>query len=67
MSYTQSMAWQRTHRRGTKQPVIMSTRSGFWPSYGFLSECYWPYVAKCRAEGDTPMSSEDYYNHQIKG
>ncbi len=65
MSYAQAMKWQRTHRKGTRQPVIMSTGSGFWPSRGFL-EYYWRYEKECQEQGKEPMECEAYYNATLK-
>ena len=62
MSYAQAMKWQKKHPKGTRQPMIMSTGSGFWPSHSFMTEDYFPYVEKCKTEGTTPMGCEEYYN-----
>jgi len=32
MSYQQEVKWEKKHRKGTHQHVIMSTGSGPWPS-----------------------------------
>lgn len=61
MSYQQAIKWGRKHRKGTRQPLIMSTGSGFWPSRAFLEEDYFPYREKCKAEGVEPMECEEYY------
>ena len=55
------MEWNKNHRKGTKQPVIMHTESGFWPSLAFLNK-YWKYVEACQAKGIQPMECEEYYN-----
>jgi hypothetical protein len=67
MSYTQAMKWQRTHRKGTRQPVIMSTGSGFWPAYGWLKNDFWPYLERCKAAGIEPMECQAYYNAGLRG
>jgi len=61
MSYSQAMKWAKKHRKGTRQPIIMSAGSGFWPSGSFLEEDYWPYVERCKQEGKEPMECETYY------
>lgn len=67
MSYDQTVKWGRRHRKGTNQPLLMSTQSGFWPSYGFLSSSYWPYVAECEAAGIEPIPCEEYYRATLNG
>lgn len=62
MSYKQAMKWARKHTRGTKQPVIMSTGSGFWPSHAFMMKNYFPYREQCKQEGKEPLTAEEYYN-----
>lgn len=66
MSYQQTVNWRKTHRRGTNQPLVMSTHSGFWPSQCFLTDYYWPYVEQCRADGIEPVSSETHYRMMVK-
>jgi hypothetical protein len=61
MSYKQAMKWQRTHRKGTRQPVLMSTGSGFWPAHRWLENDYWPYLERCKIAGIEPMPCESYY------
>lgn len=61
MSYNKMMNWHRKHRKGTKQPVIMHTNSGFTPSLSFLDK-YFQYKAKCEVNGNTPLTCEEYYN-----
>ena len=65
MSYAQAIKWSRKHPRGTRQKVIMSTGSGFWPSRDFLDEDYLPYLEKCRELGIQPKSAEDIYQEMI--
>ena len=66
MSYKQAMEWGKTHRKGTKQPLIMSTGSGFWPSRSFMEEDFIPYLKECKAEGVEPMECQDYYNSRLR-
>lgn len=61
MSYKQAMRWQRTHRKGTRQPVYMSTGSGFWPSGNWIKHDYIPYVEACQALGAEPLAAEIFY------
>jgi hypothetical protein len=63
MSYEQAMKWAKMHRKGTRQPMIMSTGSGFWPAHSWLEHDYWPYVDKCRVKGIEPLKDEEYYKH----
>lgn len=60
MSYAKAMKWAKKHPKGTKQPVIMSTNCGFWPSLGYLKN-YWKYEAACIAEGVEPLGCEPFY------
>jgi hypothetical protein len=66
MSYSQAMKWNKKPPKGTRQPVIMSTGSGFWPSGAFLTEDYFPYLERCKKEGIEPMECEEYYNSQLR-
>jgi len=65
MSYKQAMYWAKKHPKGTKQVVIMSTGSGFWPSHSFLSEDYFPYIEQCKLDGIEPLECEAYYNSKL--
>ena len=67
MSYEQAMKWHRKHPKGTRQPVRMSARSGFWPSGSWLKNCCWLYVDQCQHEGAKPMGAEEYYKSQLGG
>ena len=67
MSYAQAMKWQRTHRKGTRQPVLMSTGSGFWPAHHWLENTFWPYQEQCKAQEIEPMGCEAYYNATLSG
>ncbi len=60
------MKWNRKHPKGTRQPVLMHTNSGFTPSIAFLDEDYFPYREKCKAKGVEPMSCEDYYKSKLR-
>lgn len=62
MSYNKMMKWQRTHRKGTKQPCLMHTGSGFWPSSSFLDR-YFKYRGNCEAMGIKPAECEEYYRN----
>jgi hypothetical protein len=66
MSYKQAMKWQRKHIKGTKQPVLMHTNSGFWPSQGFLED-YWEYTAACEASKVAPLGCKEYYDATLRG
>jgi hypothetical protein len=63
MSYKQAMKWARKHPKGTRQHLIMSTNSGFWPARAFLENDYWPYADACRVAGVEPVSCEIFYRH----
>ncbi len=67
MSYAKAMKWQRTHPKGTRQPCLFHTNSGFWPSGGFLREDYWPYLERCKQDGTEPMGCEEYYRAMLRG
>lgn len=62
MSYTKMMKWNRKHPKGTKQPVLMHTNSGFWPSSAFL-DSYFEYKEECERYGVIPAECEDYYHN----
>jgi hypothetical protein len=67
MSYAQHVKHSRNHRKDKdRQPIIMTTGSGFWPSRAFLEEDYWPYVEQCERDGTTPMSGEAYYQSLLR-
>lgn len=61
MSYKQAMKWGRKHPKGTKQPVLMSTGSGFWPSGSWLKDVWWPYVERCKLQNREPIEQERFY------
>lgn len=63
MSYKKMMNWNRKHRKGTKQPVIMHTESGFWPSAAF-SKKWRAYAEEQERQGLPYMSMEQYYRSQ---
>jgi len=65
MNYNQAMRWGRRHPKGTRQPVIMSTGSGFWPARGWLEKDYWPYVDACHKAEVEPLKAEDFYYKTI--
>lgn len=64
MSYSQAMQWNRKHPKGTRQPMVFSTGSGFWPSVAFLDD-YAEYITECATTNTTPLSCRDYYDSQI--
>lgn len=66
MSYKQAMKWARKHPKGTKQPVIMSTNSGFWPAQAWLEGEFYPYLEECAANGTTPMTAKELYDSQVR-
>lgn len=66
MSYSKMMRWQRTHRRGTRQAVILSTSGGFWPAQAWLRHNYWPYVEACKAIGTEPLECEAFHKLTIR-
>ena len=61
MSYQQAMRWSKKHPKGTRQPVLMHTESGFWPSGDWLRENYWPYLAACADLNVEPLACEAFY------
>ena len=66
MSYAQAMRWSRKHPRGTRQPVVMSTGSGFWPAHSWLKEVFWPYCEACKAAGLKPWDAEAFYRRTTR-
>ncbi len=65
MSYTKMMKWNKRHRKGTRQPILMHTNSGFTPSIAFLDK-YFEYRAKCEAGGIEPIECQQYYNESLR-
>ncbi len=63
MSYAQAMKWSRKHPKGTRQPVLMSTGSGFWPAKAWLDHEYFPYRDACQTIGVEPIGCEAFYRH----
>ena len=63
MSYEKMMKWNKVHTKGTKQPVLMHTNSGFTPSSSFLDK-YWAYRLKAEEMGLNPIECEEYYHIQ---
>jgi hypothetical protein len=61
MSYEKAMRWSRAHPKGTRQPVLMSTGSGFWPAHSWLQGSFWPYLEACQAAGVKPLECEAFY------
>ena len=67
MSYEQAMRWARMHPTGTKQPMVFSTGSGFWPSASWLSEAWNPYVEACKQLGVEPFAMQVLYEFSLRG
>lgn len=64
MSYAKAMKWNKKHPKGTKQPVIMHTNSGFWPSGSFIKK--WVAYAEKQEAADLPyLDCETYYKTQL--
>jgi hypothetical protein len=63
MSYVQAMKWSRNHPKGTRQPVLMSTSSGFWPAKAWLDHEYFPYRDSCHVISVEPVGCEAFYRH----
>ena len=61
MSYKQAIRWSRKHPKGTRQTVIMSTGSGFWPAGSWLENNYYPYLDACKTADVEPMKAEQFY------
>jgi len=65
MSYKQAMRWSKKHPKGTKQPVLMSTGSGFWPAKSWIDNCWLPYAAACESLAIEPCNMERFYHSTI--
>jgi hypothetical protein len=63
MSYSQTMKWNTKHRKGTSQPLILSTGSGLWLSGAFLRDEYKPYTDACLSLGVDPVTAARLYQH----
>lgn len=61
MSYAQAVKWGRKHPKGTRQPVLMHTNSGFWPARAWLEGYFWPYLEACKAADVEPIECEPFY------
>jgi hypothetical protein len=66
VNYKQAMKWSRKHPKGTKQPVIMSTNSGFWPSRGTI-ESYQCYADACQKIDAQPLPIKEHYDLSCRG
>jgi hypothetical protein len=66
MSYKQMMKWHKKHPKGTRQPVLMHTNSGFWPAQSWLENEYNPYIDACDAIGVRAVKAETFYNFTIR-
>ena len=60
MSYAKMMKWNMKRRKGTRQPIIMHTESGFTPSQSFLVK-YFQYREESESAGIEPIKCEPYY------
>jgi hypothetical protein len=67
MDYTKMMRWNKKHPKGTRQPVLMHTGSGFWPAWSWLEHDYFPYHAACEAVGVKALDQESYYKKRVRG
>lgn len=65
MSYAKMMKWNKRHSKGMRQPVLMSTNSGFWPSGAFIKK-WAEYAEKCENEGKPYLECQQYYNLQLR-
>jgi hypothetical protein len=61
MSYEKMMKWNKKHTKGTRQPTLFHTNSGFTPSKAFLDK-YFIYRENCQKEGIEPLKCEEYYH-----
>ena len=59
------MKWQKTHRKGTKQTVIMHTNSGFTPSFSFMQR-YFEYQKVQKDKSEAFLSPEEYYKSRLR-
>lgn len=66
MNYNKAMKWGKKHPKGTKQPILMHTNSGFIPSITWLENKWFPYLEKCKSESITPMECEAYYKSNLR-
>lgn len=67
MSYKQAMRWAKKHPRGTRQPVLMHTGSGFWPAWSWTVGMLQPYIAACAAIGVEPVNGKEFYDLTCSG
>lgn len=67
MNYKQAMKWGRKHPKGTRQPMLFSTHSGFWPSGSWIEGVMIPYVAACGKIGEEPMEAKALYTSCMRG
>jgi hypothetical protein len=66
MSYAKMIRWNKRHRKGTRQTVLMHTNRGFTPSRTWMTEDWFPYLEKCKAQGIEAMEIEQYYKSQLR-
>jgi hypothetical protein len=67
MSYSKMMKWQKKHPKGTRQPVLFHTNSGFWPSRSYILNSYNPYSEACEIAGVKPWSVKKHYDASLSG
>lgn len=61
MSYEKAMKWSKKHPKGTKQPILMHTESGFTPSLSFYKK-WLLYATPLDNLGLPYMDMETYYH-----
>lgn len=54
------MKWNKKRPKGTRQPMLMHTGSGFWPSSSFLDK-YFKYREAAEVMNLIPVECEQYY------
>ncbi len=65
MSYAKMMKWNKKRPKGTKQPIIMHSDSGFWPSISF-SKKWIEYATELENKGLPYMDIEAYYKSTMR-
>lgn len=65
MSYAKAMKWNRKHPKGTRQPILMHTESGWTPSNSYLTK-YFEYRERCEKAGIEPAECKEYYYNTRK-
>ena len=67
MSYQQAIKWGKKHPKGTRQPMLFSTSSGFWPASSWIENDWNPYLEACERINVEPFLIKVFYDYSCLG